>query len=247
MTIQMQSQIKLVLLDIEGCLTDGKGRIIHLEPLQTLQCAQFLTQVGIITGRPQPYAEALLQILGLMGKKGLSVVENGCFLYDHEQDILIPHPDLQLDALATIKPFLQSQLPQGTCFEPGKQVCLSFKHPGMNIEDLYAFTCNILKDNKLVTIAHSNSAVDVTPSGIDKGAGLQFLCTRMGIDIANVLIVGESDNDRAAMAIAGHIACPANATDTIKELVRAKHGYIATRPYAYGVIEIIHHYNLRAS
>jgi hydroxymethylpyrimidine pyrophosphatase-like HAD family hydrolase len=64
-------QMRYVLIDIEGCLTIRKGKSITPEILMQFirfQSMQKLIPIALCTGRPQPYVEATLQTLGLVGE-----------------------------------------------------------------------------------------------------------------------------------------------------------------------------------
>ncbi len=54
-------------------------------------------------------------------------------------------------------------------------------------------------------------AAEVGPAGLDKAAGLARLCAHLGIGADEVLVFGDSANDRAMFAWAGHSVAMANA------------------------------------
>lgn len=58
--------------------------------------------------------------------------------------------------------------------------------------------------------------LEIMPQGVDKGAGLKMLCARLGIDPAEVMAVGDSDNDLAMLQAAGLPVAMGNATDAIR-------------------------------
>ena len=61
-------------------------------------------------------------------------------------------------------------------------------------------------------------SLEVTPKGSNKGVGLQKLCEHLGIDISETIAVGDADNDRPVLAVAGLSIAMANAEDEVKEM-----------------------------
>ena len=88
-------------------------------------------------------------------------------------------------------------------------------------------------------ITHSTTAVDITPKGINKGTGLGFATRESGVELSEILYIGDSEGDFPAMEIAGFVACPANATEKCKELMRKKGGYISLHNDVKGVLDIV--------
>lgn len=62
------------------------------------------------------------------------------------------------------------------------------------------------------------TAIEVTPLGITKGAGLEFLSSYLNIPIENTIMMGDSGNDIEAFQSAGKAIAMGNATEEIKNL-----------------------------
>ncbi len=58
--------------------------------------------------------------------------------------------------------------------------------------------------------------VEATAAGVDKGSGLRKLCDLLGVDIARVIAVGDSDNDIPMLRAAGLGVAMGNANDRVK-------------------------------
>jgi hypothetical protein len=185
------------------------------------------------------------------------LVENGCFLYDQTADHLIPNPLLTTErrmSFRAMRERIESVIPQGTNIEPGKEVCVSLNPPeGMTIFDLYELVCDTLQEFLLggeIEILYSNSAVDIIPRGINKGSGIVFLCEYLRtnnfgeISPENILYIGDSNNDIPGLKFAGFAGCPDNASAQVKALVRERGGYVASRPFMEGVLEILLHFEV---
>ncbi|HYF13402.1 MAG TPA: HAD family hydrolase [Candidatus Paceibacterota bacterium] len=242
--------IDVVLLDIEGCLTERKGKPIALEPLQVLQKAQSNVPFALCTGRPQAYAEAMIQILGLKAFQIPSIIENGCYLFDPAAHKLIPHPNIKgvEKGFLNLKKMLRAHMPEGK-IEPGKELCISLiPTSDTEVERLYekvrALVCAMPQVSDQITLAYSNSAVDITPRGIDKGRGAVFLCEYLDTWPDRILAIGDANNDRSVLSFASHVGCPSNATQEIKDLVSAKGGHVAKNSCCDGVIEILRYFEI---
>jgi hydroxymethylpyrimidine pyrophosphatase-like HAD family hydrolase len=77
-----------------------------------------------------------------------------------------------------------------------------------------------------------------------KGSALGELCRLEGIKADAVFAAGDHFNDLSMLdgSYAKMTACPANAIDPVKQLVRRSQGYIADRCWAEGVAEALDHY-----
>lgn len=58
--------------------------------------------------------------------------------------------------------------------------------------------------------------VEATAPGVDKGSGLRKLCDLLGVDIARVIAVGDSDNDIPMLRAAGLGVAMGNANERVK-------------------------------
>src|SRR6056297_3241946 len=128
----------LCVIDIEGCLTINKGYSINTDGLSNIvgYCESArrgkVPPVVLCTGRPQPYAEAIIQMIDGFFEFP-SIVENGCFLYYPIEDKLVPHPDLAvtINGMKKARKLAEDVVKDGKAnFEPGKEVCLSLNPQG---------------------------------------------------------------------------------------------------------------------
>ncbi len=253
--INAREKIKLVVADVEGCLTLGKGKSFDLESLAKIRAFFNEAKKGekpplvLCTGRPQPYAEAIIQNLSAFFPNFPSVIENGCFLYDSVGDVIIPNPAIEgkEKKLREIKDFLLERLNGRAKLEPGKEVCVSL-NPLEKIatEELEKEIRDMLPPeyHKLIFITHSSSAVDITPRGVDKGRGVKFLSKRTGISPDHMLGIGDSPGDLPMLEAVGQVACPANSSQEVKDYVNGRGGYTAKKSFAAGVLEILSFYRL---
>jgi len=72
-----------------------------------------------------------------------------------------------------------------------------------------------------------------------KGVCLEAIASGLGVQPQQIFVVGDHLNDLPMMErrYAGHLACPGNAVDEVKEKIRAEGGYVATAEVAEGTVE----------
>jgi HAD superfamily hydrolase (TIGR01484 family) len=83
---------------------------------------------------------------------------------------------------------------------------------------------------------------------IHKGSSLAELARLLGIPRSEVLAIGDHHNDIPMLdgTAAGMVACPANAVETVKKLVRKVGGYVSPHPWGEGVADAIRHFSDRS-
>ncbi len=233
--------IRLILTDIEGCLTTNKGIALNLQAFQWIrEHLEKLPSIALCTGRSQPYIEGILQAIG---KFEDSVGENGCILYIMEKDDIILHPKVNEETLKEkeeLKKFLREKLEGKAHIEPGKEVCVSLYPEGkLTVPELSEITKELLKNTfPNFQVVYSYSAVDITPQGIDKGAGMEMLVKRKKLNYDEILGIGDSLGDLPFLQKLKYKATPANGHPTLKSIAT----YTAKEENVLGVIEILKYF-----
>jgi len=84
-----------------------------------------------------------------------------------------------------------------------------------------------------------------THRDIHKGSALAELARLLGIPREEVLAIGDHHNDIPMLdgSAATMVACPANAVDEVKDVVRAANGYISPFAWGEGVADAIRHFS----
>ncbi len=229
------TQPKVVLFDIEGTLSPGKGLPYDLESLSNVRAFMY-EHPGIIfslcTGRSTAYVEAITQILDL-ATPFPCICEGGAVLYFPQTDMTQPLAK-PVDIRKVIAPLLGLDYR----FEPGKQVCASIYPSGnTTISDIFlAINHSTLSDKYLVV--YSSAAVDVTPHGIDKYYGAKAACNALGISLSEVLFIGDANNDLRLLKACGYSAAPSNAEQQVKDCVK----FISPKLNASAVVDILQFY-----
>lgn len=237
----------IIFCDIDGCLNDGKHIGFDLDALaEVRQRIRALTDRGVIlslcTGRPQPYAEAMAQVLDLHTP---FICEYGAMVFDPETDeaISLLAPDDRAE-IARLRQHLQTLVGNGNkhVLEPGKDFALSITGPGIVgaenavIEaQMKAYQAKCVGFNVIWT--YSISAIDIAPEGISKQTGAAYLLDRYGIDPRATYAIGDSIGDIPVLSFVHHALCPANAAPKVREIC----GFTAKHPTTRGVVEILDH------
>ena len=247
------NKIKIICSDIEGCLRKGNrfipNNLIELQKIQNYQSQTFkspnLPPIVLCSGRGIGFIEGMLTNIGFPPVNFWSVAENGIFIFDLKAHKIELNPTVNKNIIELQKisreviPKLLEKI--GGEKEPGKEICISLNPPyEMKIEKFFQMIKKRLSQfEKVVELTHSTTAVDITPKGTNKGSGLKFAAERSGIGIENILYIGDTKGDFPAFEIAGYTACPSNATEECKKLVKSKSGYISASTDAKGLTNII--------
>lgn len=226
-----------ILLDIDGCITNGKSRPIDLTLLYRLQqlIQKNKLNVALCTGRSSAYVEAMCQLLHI---NAWCICENGCYLYNPLVDKIIINTEILLDNrdyLANLKDCLRNgRYKDCYSIESGKEICISLNPIDIHIGSLYECISQVI-DLTQANITCSTTAIDITPKNIDKGSGYDFWYHMMNIKGLKTIGIGDSNNDLAFLKKCNIAACPNNADIAIKNIS----SLIATKDSTLGVIEII--------
>ena len=246
----MKNNIKLIALDIDGVLSKGMRSTFNYSILNILAKMniraskdQKYPAVTLITGRPQPYVEALMQVI-----KGFvpAVFEQGTGFYDPADYITGRNPELKnTEAFFKMKNKILTEIMQENKeieMQPGKENTISLYSKD---KTLHSKLKDIIleKDPEWINyfdFIYSLNCLNIIPKGFHKGKGIDLLSEKAGIDIKNILGVGDSDVDVPFLEKTGYSAAPANASETVKKAA----DYTASKNYDEGLYEILDHYSL---
>ena len=242
----MSYDVRAVLVDNEGCLVHGKGlrfRNLRIDLLRRWIHAHPCVHFGLATGRSVPYVEAMTQVLGLTNRASgkpsdgrvetPSICETGSVLY-------WPWSDRYevLGELPATRGLISHLRDVPYRVELGKVACLSlYPEDGLSVPKLLELVIAFDGIDQF-EVSSSAAAVDITPSGVDKGTAVELVRTRLGLERQHVLCIGDSGNDLSMRRVAGWFACPANATDLCAQEADYRSPYPATK----GVIDILDHF-----
>ena len=260
--------IQAILLGIDGCLLDPSGKLLspghfadYVAGIHSLASHIYFSNrysfpalkppICFCTGRPQAYVEAVAYMLGL--PNSWSIVESGLFLYNPATKVKVMNPALTSELMQVFKHIAEEIVPAILLKFPtlflysGNELNIAIEQKygaDTPMEECYASIVNALTDDvkEMVNIHHSDSAVDISPVGIDKGSGVKMWADFTGTDLAKTLGIGDSQGDFPMFEKVGKVACPANASESCKKLVGSHDGYVSPYQLTAGVADIIDHF-----
>ncbi|TAM71966.1 MAG: hypothetical protein EPN50_04370 [Chloroflexota bacterium] len=234
--------IRLVLADVDGCLTAGEGRPIDLGVLAAVAARNgqarsdpTVPAISLCTGRPAPYVEILAQAIDASAP---SIFENGCGLLRLEPYGFASHPLIDEEMLAAFRAAMDGLAaalvrPGQASWQLGKAYSATLYPIGTSVHALWSRAREQLDARWYVD--EGVECINVMPAGIDKGAGVAWLAAETGLALDEIAGVGDADSDLVFLDRIGLAAAPANATAG----VRARVDHVADRPHGQGLVEII--------
>lgn len=246
------SLLKLVVTDVDGCLIEGEKAPYDFEALAALrelnQAAtptNAIPYVTLCSGRPYPYVEAMIK---LIGGRLPGIFEHGCGLYFPQRELrheCVYHPRALLAEEqrqqweALVRRIVEET---GAGRQCAKAALVTFFPPPDWPTAAFAeyVAAQIAEAGLPLGVGHTVTSVDVMPQGINKFSGLQWLLDELRaegweIDLVQVVAVGDSPSDRCFMEPAGFSAAPANAHPQVKAIA----DYVSPQPYTRGLLDII--------
>lgn len=233
---------KLVALDIDGTLVDAAGRM----PDEVFRAVRRVVDSGVpavlSTGRSwigtQPIFEQLQLPPGwAVSSNGAIVVTNPPFelryetLFDPSESIelvsrLIPQARIAVER--GLKRYASAPFPNGEL--QGHVEIVSLEELGAepvsrliirepSTEDGRVFDALIgeLGLHEVTYFVGWSAWLDIAPKGVDKASGLQIVCDDLGIDRADVLALGDGNNDIEMLEWAGRGVAIGDAPSAVKD------------------------------
>jgi hydroxymethylpyrimidine pyrophosphatase-like HAD family hydrolase len=239
-------RVQLVVVDVDGCLTPGEGRGWNWRALEAIAHVNRSSRresevpaVTLCTGRQEPYVEVLMQAISA---RLPAVYENGCGLYFPEDYRFLEHPAITgevREALEEAKARLGRQVvgPGLGYFQPGNEISLTiYPCRGISLGSLYDIVAReLVASDQHLAIQASVSCVDITPAGINKGIGVEWLSRETEIPLTAMGGIGDSVSDLAFLRLVGRSGAPANAGAEVRDAVEI----VSRLSDGDGVVDII--------
>jgi HAD superfamily hydrolase (TIGR01484 family) len=238
--------VRVVLLDVDGCLTPGEASPLDLDVLRQFQeynrratSDPTVPAISLCTGRQQPYVDFMTQaIAGYLP----AIWENGAGLYFPAEYRFALHPLLDRSRLAVLAEARRLVaetliLPGLARPQPGKEVSITLYPTSLStLDQVFALADAALADlGDSYWVQRSLTTVEVLPVGIHKGAGVTWLLDELSIAADQCIGVGDSPADLEIFRVTGLGATPRNGHDVVKA---AAH-YVAPRDAHWGVVDIL--------
>ena len=128
--------------------------------------------------------------------------------------------------------------------ELSKMVCnpiykISLVYPGHQYLEIAKEYLEIVTGKGVSCAFSTDVTVEIVAKGCTKGQGIKDICRINGIDLEDIIVIGDNMNDMSMFVEAGYTACPSNACDKIKEIS----DYVAIKDNNNSAVsEIINHF-----
>lgn len=242
---------RLVALDVDGTLVDASNQMSDAVREAVLAVRDAGIEVVISTGRAIPGVMDTVAKLGLT--EGLAVASNGAVVFTYDPVDVI-HA-VTFDASDAVRRVLE-QVPDaivaveeiGTGFRvnrPFPEQEFSGQFVVDDVEQLIAepVTRVVIRSTdhtpaEFTAIVHDlgltgtnyfigySAWLDLAPEGVSKASGLDVVCERLGLTPADVLAVGDGNNDLEMLRWAGRGVAMGQGPDSLKAVADAVTGGI---------------------
>lgn len=234
-------KIEAIAVDIDGTITDDTRKIC-ISAIESLRAAE---EKGIptiiVTGNVVNYAYAAEVLIGCSG--GL-VAENGGVIFkegynNNAVEILVNREYIE-KADEHLKRKLDEEYNKHASHDNNYRATEVVFYKTIKREIIE----EALKDYEHVDeleLYDSGFAIHVTDKRVNKGSSLKRLCEKNGINMENVMAIGDSENDEDFLREVGVKIAVGNADETLKEIST----YTCKRNFGDGVAEAIEKFALR--
>ena len=222
----MNSKYKLLVCDVDGTITDNRKCIqaLGIETLRRVQENGYT--VSLCSGNVLPVAFGLSTFIGL---KGPVIAENGGLVSYKEQIFQLHSDETAKKAFA----YLKTKMPDVDRLftDNWRKTEVAVKRSS----DLEAVRA-VLKDWS-VEIEATGFAIHIMEPGHSKVDGVRKACQILGIDISEVVAVGDSDNDVKMLSQCGYGIAVGNASGPAKDAA----DFVSKSLHSEGVVEGLAH------
>lgn len=237
--------IRLIVADIDGCLSRGSGSHFDLNLLHQLGEANLSSRkddtipaITFCTGRPQPYVECLLQ-----ATKGYTpaLCEGGTVFFDPLTHTISTHPNFTVreeKVLAELRAEVDRRLLSSSVHhEPGKitHITLIIQPPSTS-EELYPVALEIAsRFGDEFIVEKTRMCIHILFRHIHKGVGIDWLSQHTSVSPVQMAGIGDARPDLPFLAKVGLPFAPANAHQDVKDICT----HVSARPDAEAALELL--------
>lgn len=234
-------KIEAIAVDIDGTITDDTRKIC-ISAIESLRAAENEgIPTIIVTGNVVNYAYAAEVLIGCSG--GL-VAENGGMIFkegynNNAVEILVNREYIEKADEHLLKKLGDEYLKHASHDNNYRATEIVF-YKTIKREVLE----DSLEDYEYVDeleIYDSGFALHITDKRINKGTSLRRLCEKNGINMENVMAIGDSENDEDFLKEAGVKVAVGNADESLKKIST----YTCENNFGDGVAEAIEKFALR--
>ncbi|WP_405292754.1 phosphoglycolate phosphatase [Methanobrevibacter sp.] len=232
--------IEAIAVDIDGTITDNERKIC-ISAIEALRKAESKgIPTTIVTGNVVNYAYAAEVLIGCSG--GL-VAENGGIVFkegenDNEVETMVER-DFVSSAEKHLKERLGDKFDKHASHDNMYRLTETVFYKTLDKKELEE-ALNDFKYLNQLEIYDSGFALHITDKRVNKGTSLRYLYERNGINMENVMAIGDSQNDEDFLKEVGYKIAVGNADDKLKEIST----YVCEKNFGDGVAEAIEKFAL---
>jgi len=218
---------KTFAVDIDGTITLNGMGTIHLEALSKLRSLKEAGHnVVLVTGRSSVEGY-LLSVFG--GLTHLAVGENGgCITFgDKIQHKLLGNKGECIHALATIQAKLDAEIKEKPVLPRMTEVVLERT---FQIEEAQKI---VDRENLNVILSDSGYGYHINSKGVNKASGFLEAIKILGVDLEDVIAIGDSETDIPLFKIVENSIAVSNSTENLKKIAKI----VTTKKSGEGVLE----------
>ncbi|WP_152655962.1 Cof-type HAD-IIB family hydrolase [Oceanobacillus sp. CFH 90083] len=218
--------IKLVAVDMDGTLLDTNKQISSANKDAIQACIDQGIKIVLSTGRPFSHVKPYVNELNL---NNFFVTANGGQILNAKEEVISQHY-LSADHLSklvdlceanklsywalTAREFFTNQF-------PANYMDKSWLKFGIRLEtaEEAEILRKYLKETNLYEVSNTlPTNIELNPVGINKATGIEFVCKQMGIDMNEVMAIGDALNDAKLIKKAKLGIAMGNAQQYVKEI-----------------------------
>ncbi len=218
------SEIQVLVVDIDGTITDEKGFI----DIRTIEKIRELEKTGVMvslaSGNALPVTKALATYIGATGPV---IGESGCVIEILGNIQVYGDPKAPREVLSRLKALYGPRIRESWS-NPYRHVDIAIRPtiPKEYIEE-------IVKDYNDLTVIDSKFAYHIHPKNIDKGFALEILSNLLNLPTEYIAAIGDSELDIPLLEKAGYGVAVDNSPKDLKDIA----DYVTKGSYADGFIE----------
>lgn len=221
--------MKAIAVDIDGTITD-ENRKICVNAINALRKAESQGYpVILVTGNVLCAAKMVAIMLGTSG--GI-VSENGGYIQTRKKNQVLGDIKKSISAYEHLKSIYDIKKTEFS------EIRLSEIAIIRNIDE--ETVKEAVKDFD-VEVYDTQFAIHLTDPDVNKGKSLEIVAKDMGIELNDILAIGDSENDLEFLEVAGFKVAVANADKALKE----NSDYITQKPYGDGTAEAVQKFILK--
>jgi hypothetical protein len=239
--------IRLIVADVDGCLSKGSKNPIPLALVQKLietnersKSDPAVPAITFCTGRPQPYVECLIQVThGHMP----ALCESGTVFFDPMTHEVVLHPGFGAEERALLgrlhARLAKDILGPDVMPEPGKVTHVTLLlAPPLKPADLLARAQAVAREfGGVFEIEMSRICIHFLFRHLNKGTGIEWLASHTGVALDEMAGIGDALPDIPFLSRVALGCSPANAMPEVKRVC----AFVSGRDDAEATIEFIDH------